>query len=398
MAFAAQPPSPEAIYDGILKSLKGDDAEYLMTCVRALKVPGINVRMEGEDLLTLAIRHNARFCIEPLKRLGFSLDRLSVKDGKHPLEEAMDAKSALLVEVLLRYGANPNAPHTRYGTIMHAAAATRLVDSLIPVLISKKGDPNAVSPRDGTSPVHAAVAAVQVLNLEQLLERGANINAVDHLGRTPLHVAVALPEYDPIAFVLLDHGADAMVPDAGGLTALDLAKVREEPPLIKILEERSSWEALLNPATSMARNKPFPPEEFRRELLSAVNKGDQKMIRDLFENRGGDNWPPTAAVDQSPLLSAFMKGRLDLAALLIGYKLGVSDRGDHRRNVAHYLLLSCNQIPVLTCFFRKLHEVNALCLTEPDDEGHQPLALAVASGVEHHYDEVNTLIGSAGTY
>jgi hypothetical protein len=45
-----------------------------------------------------------------------------------------------------------------------------------------------------------------------------------------------------------------------------------------------------------------------------------------------------------------------------------------------------------------LHQINPHCLTEPDKDGKQPLQLAVAEGVEHHYDEVNNLIGTAGTY
>ena len=160
------PPSPEAVYEGILKSLHGDDPEYLLVCTRALKVPAVNVRMEGDDLLSLAIRCNARYCIDSLRRMGFSIDRLSHREGKHPLEEAMDAHAPVIIECLLKAGANPNAPHTRYGTIMHAAAATRLVDSLIPVLCHRKGDPNAVSPKDGSTPLHAAVANSQILNVE----------------------------------------------------------------------------------------------------------------------------------------------------------------------------------------------------------------------------------------
>ncbi len=175
----------------------------------------------------------------------------------------------MALEYLLKYGSNPNGPHTKYGTIMHAAGATRIIDSLIPILCARKGDPNAVREKDQTTPLHAAVTNVQVINVEQLVERGANINAPDHLGRTPLHLALALEHYDPMAIVLLNYGADPLIPDAGGLTALDLAHVREEPALIKIIEERSSWDNLLIPKVPMGKNKPFKATSSGRSSCSS---------------------------------------------------------------------------------------------------------------------------------
>jgi hypothetical protein len=51
--------------------------------------------------------------------------------------------------------------------------------------------------------------------VELLIQYGANVNAVDGMGRTPLHCA-ALADYPGTVRILIEHGADMLARDASG--------------------------------------------------------------------------------------------------------------------------------------------------------------------------------------
>lgn len=97
----------------------------------------------------------------------------------------------------------------------------------------------ALNPRDlqGRSLLHEAVKRCQqnsLLLVKNLLHGGLNVNATDHQGNTPLHVAVlSNPCYDMIHLVtnlceiLLNGGAHQDFVNHDGKTAMDLAKADE---------------------------------------------------------------------------------------------------------------------------------------------------------------------------
>ena len=97
----------------------------------------------------------------------------------------------------------------------------------------------ALNPRDlqGRSLLHEAVKRCQqnsLLLVKNLLHGGLNVNATDHQGNTPLHVAVlSNPWHDMIHLVtnlceiLLNGGAHQDFVNHDGKTAMDLAKTDE---------------------------------------------------------------------------------------------------------------------------------------------------------------------------
>jgi ankyrin repeat protein len=102
------------------------------------------------------------------------------------------------------------------GTLLHWAAAEGRVDAV--ELLLKFIDPN-VADNLGNTPLHFATFSGRLDVVKILLRHGANINAKNVLGLTPLHVAAADCE---LVETLLHHGADPYSRDDFGNTPLHL--------------------------------------------------------------------------------------------------------------------------------------------------------------------------------
>ena len=97
--------------------------------------------------------------------------------------------------------------------------ATRQGDiNQVEQLLERGADIHATN-HAGDTPLHVAVTERDANVARVLLKAGADINAVNHAGDTPLHVLVPFLE-DEIARVLLEAGADPNVPNAAGDTPL----------------------------------------------------------------------------------------------------------------------------------------------------------------------------------
>ena len=105
---------------------------------------------------------------------------------------------------------------------------------------------------DGETPLHSAsnqFAAIDALkwsdsittNIELLLDRGANTEARDNLGYTPLHQAAFWNTPLAIVAVLLDGGANIEARDDRGQTPLHIAAFfGERPAVISLLLDRGA--------------------------------------------------------------------------------------------------------------------------------------------------------------
>ena len=73
------------------------------------------------------------------------------------------------------------------------------------------------------TPLHKAVNGQLHDNVRHLVNYGADTNASDHQGETPLHKAATTCRHLTIWFCLLAHGADPALTCKSGVTAMDLA-------------------------------------------------------------------------------------------------------------------------------------------------------------------------------
>ena len=83
-------------------------------------------------------------------------------------------------------------------------------------------------------PLHAAVAARSAAAVALLLDRGADVNARQQVGYTPL-MGAASAGRDDLVDLLLRHGADATLVSEDGKTAADLAREHGHEGLAKRL-------------------------------------------------------------------------------------------------------------------------------------------------------------------
>ena len=103
---------------------------------------------------------------------------------------------------------------------------------------------------DGFHPLGLACFFGHVGSARELLEHGAEVDALsknEHIQTAAIHAAAASGEtgvdeatrYEVVELVL-DHGADANLPQAGGFRAIDAARQNGDERLERLLKERGA--------------------------------------------------------------------------------------------------------------------------------------------------------------
>jgi ankyrin repeat protein len=161
-------------------------------------------RLDNLGLVKLLLDHganpNARLKNPILARFRNAGDQL-LNDGATPLMRASKGTDLPVMRALLDNGADPNLTTRNYTTALMLASGLRGTQ------------------RGGRGPGEPGNQTLDAVTL--LLERGADVDAFNSAGLTPLHVAAERGE-DEVVALLIERGADH-VPDKLGRTALDLA-------------------------------------------------------------------------------------------------------------------------------------------------------------------------------
>ena len=131
-----------------------------------------------------------------------------------------------IVEILLKAGIKPDSD-----TIVSVAGTENV--KIIEILIQAGAPINAPSSKGLFFALHNAVLAGHLKVVDVLLKAGANPNVIDEGGSTPLMMSAYGCDPD-IARLLLSYGADALLINADGETATDMANANGSDSHIEI--------------------------------------------------------------------------------------------------------------------------------------------------------------------
>lgn len=85
-------------------------------------------------------------------------------------------------------------------------------------------DPNVRDYDRGATPLHLAANKGHVESIELLIDAGADVNAPNKRGRTPIHALMEMRFYKIVLWLIKYCGGDAFKEDSRGLTPYDLAQ------------------------------------------------------------------------------------------------------------------------------------------------------------------------------
>jgi ankyrin repeat protein len=207
------------------------------------------------------------------------------KNNRTPLHLVSYRLKLKLVRLFLDHEANANAEDTDGSTPLH-----RLVQensgseedcvNTAQLLIARGADVNAPDKCDYETPLHLASYLPKFKLVRFFLDHGANANAEDAHGNTPLHRVLENEDYADkdtvctITQLLLDHGADANTPNDNHETPLHLASRHLSLPVAWILLKHGADQNV----TNKEGKTPF-------QLLREIIRERARFPYDLRERR-----------------------------------------------------------------------------------------------------------------
>lgn len=189
--------------------------------------------------LQLAICQNHDEIVRLLLDNNASIEMAHDLIGLRPLHLACERGSEAIARLLLSHGADVNARcGTNNYTPLHCAVG---YGTIVQLLLDYKAQ-TEIEGCQGNTPLFTAAEQGRVGTIQILLNNGANIEAVNKMGHTPLTAIVLSSKYWTMTLqkkasvqLLLNRGASIHALDKDGNTPLSLAKSLPDDDLIKSL-------------------------------------------------------------------------------------------------------------------------------------------------------------------
>jgi ankyrin repeat protein len=212
--------------------------------------------------------------------------------GNTPLMLAAQTGDVGMIRVLTEQGADVNAANLLGATPLGNAVCSNRLDA-VKLLLAKGARPNTAIASLGAvrhgpiaignlSPLMAAAPYGSVELIRELLQGGANVNAKDVRGMTPLMLAVASETQDvKVVKLLLDAGADVSVKSAAGETALDWANKYGSLPVIEELKRAGSKAALQHSSLpKVVERTDLDPRKALNQSLTLLQRSSTEYFKE----------------------------------------------------------------------------------------------------------------------
>jgi ankyrin repeat protein len=301
----------------------------------------------------------------------------------------------LVERLIVRYPKQISAPAGRYGTPLHATLVEGGHVEVSELLIERGADVNALN-EDKSIPLHFASQFGHLDVAKRLLAHGASVNSKTNVGWTPLHSAAYLGRFQ-IARILLENKARVNIQDSDGRTPLHRALEGPESGNLKSEVVRLLLDHNANVHVDDKRGK--TPLHFAAShggleatrillecdadvnsrdhhgstpLLLASEYGHTEVVQLLLEHnaevhvRDGEG--------ETPLHCAALGGQLEVTRILLALNVDVNSRNHH--GTTPLLHASENGHADVVQF---LLDHNA-DVTVRDNDGDTPLHCAMAGG------------------
>lgn len=227
-----------------------------------------------------------------------------------------EAKSALFT------GANPNLMH-RGLRPLHIAAA-RGFSEVAEILIENGADVNAQD-ATGSLPLKDAVFSRSFRVVELMINEGSLIDQADHNGVRPLHIA-AIRGCPDIASLLLERGADINAKTNRGNTPIHLAAEQGGAEVTKVLLQKqiakhnefdafqpcnphsAEFQQVAKVLIDQGADLEIRDANGMTPLMAAVKHGDAEIIKTLLQ--AGANKEAENSEGYTPLMLGILYGKM----------------------------------------------------------------------------------------
>lgn len=256
----------------IIASMKEFIADFLSQKVKFN--PGARDSYKNTPLM-----HAARFIpdiVGSLIEAGVDVNAQNYR-GETALMFAVETNPRIVV-TLLKAGADPNIQNHEGQTALMKAAQYQPI--IMQDLINSGADPTAIDKELNSVFLKAIMNEKNdELALKSLIQAGANINAKDKDGYTPLmYTAQSRPNL--IKF-LVEHGVDINAVDVDGCSALFLA-MSEKPIAVQyLLEAGAEFSSIVNNESLLSKSK----SESKKILSIFIAKQEKISIEDELEKK-----------------------------------------------------------------------------------------------------------------
>ncbi len=221
------------------------------------------------------------------------------------------------VRALLRQTPDLNAAQPDGMTALHWAAQRSDLE-MTSLLLGAGADFKALN-RTGVRPLYLAAVNGNAAVIGRLLDAGEDPNAVLTGEAETVLMLTAYTGHDDAVKLLIDRGADVNAVQIRGQTALMWAAAEGHADVVKLLMARGADPSLASAASTKPERRPAGG---MTALLFASRQGKLDAARALVD--GGADVNQAAADNTSPLLIAIVNGHYDVATMLLEHHANAS--------------------------------------------------------------------------